>query len=123
MTRAADHLDASFPASFIGFTRHCEAYCVAGCCGLDAFSFDDSTLESAIMAYGVNATESMCAESQQAALQFSHETRQCWSSQDDFNAIWDNGSELSKWILEIIGDTRRLTPRLSKQADAGKEPI
>lgn len=115
MTRANDYLDASFPASFIDFTRQCEICCVAGCCGLDAFLFDDSTLEDAVQDFGLARTESMCVESEQAAQQFAHESRQCWSSQDDFNAIWENGSELSKWMQEIIDATKRLIQKRTEQ--------
>lgn len=102
------HVDAKFPQLFIHLTRYCEVYCVAGCCGMDAFSFDRETLKDAITTVGKADAMRACDE----LLEYVHSVKGyksgISSAQDDFNHIWKNGDELYAWASNIVIDIRAL---------------
>ena len=81
---------------------------VAGCCGIDAFSFDRETLKNAIATVGKADAMRACDE----LLEYVHSVKghesELWSAQDDFNHIWKNGNELHAWASDIVIDIREL---------------
>lgn len=100
------HIDITFPKSFIQMTRFCETYCVSGCCGLEAFTFDRKTIAEAIDRYGIRESSVACDEASLFADELCGESRECRSDQDDFNHCWKNGAECALWIREIVQLTR-----------------
>ena len=107
MTKAPIHIDLVFPPAFLELTRQCEVYCVAGCCGLDAFSFDDQTLGTAVIRLGTAKAQEACESAIGFAASLRAEQVECWSDQDDFNHCWANGEEFYNWTKGIVSSTRK----------------
>ena len=95
-------VELEFPPVFLELTRECEIYCVAGCCGLDAFSFDDETLNGTIDTLGLEKAEAACEAGLSFADSYAHEKARCWSDQDVFNHYWTNGKSFYDWTESIV---------------------
>ena len=119
MTQAPIHIDLEFPPAFLEFTRQCEAYCVAGCCGLDAFNFDDESLGAAIERLGTAKAEDACESGIEFATSYRPEKAECWSAQDDFNHCWANGEEFYNWTKGIVASIRKqIQIRFGKKSES-----
>lgn len=121
MTDAPSHIDLEFPPSFLEFTRQCEVYCVAGCCGLDAFSFDDQTLGAAIDRLGIEEAEAACTAGLDFADTHRGEKLECWSEQDDFNHCWTNGKDFYDWTKTVVSSVKEQIKQRTEQ-DGGEQP-
>jgi len=106
MTEKTNHIDLKFPEDFLEFTRLCEVYCVAACCGLDAFDFAPEVLASAIESTGKSGVAEMCGAVTEFAQSLRSEKRECWSDQDDFGHCWENGEKFSSWVEELVSAIR-----------------
>lgn len=120
MTQEPIHIDLEFPPAFLEFTRQCEAYCVAGCCGLDAFSFDDETLGSAVARLGTAKAKDACESGIEFAMSHRPEKSACWSAQDDFNHCWANGEDFYKWTKDLVASIRNQIQIRTEQIAAGQ---
>ena len=107
MTQDTIHIDLEFPPAFLVLTRECEVYCVAGCCGLDAFSFDDQILGMAVAELGSAKAQEACESAIEFAMSHRAEKVECLSNQDDFNHRWANGEEFYNWTRDIVSITRK----------------
>ena len=97
----------NFPKEFRDLSRRCEVWCVAGCCGLDAFSFDDDTLDAAIEHFGVSETEQACVLAMEFAESMRTRESRLYSGQNEFNNCWQNGEALHKWVKQLVGSIRK----------------
>ncbi len=120
MTPSPIHIDLEFPRVFLDFTRECEAYCVASCCGLDAFSFDEVTLRAAIERFGIEKTSEACEAGIEFAASHRSDNEECWSDQDDFNHRWHNGGEFHDWMKNLISGIRVQIQNRTEHGSDGK---
>ena len=118
----APSVELRFPSQFLDFTRLCEVYCVAGCCGLEAFSFDDETLGSAIEKLGVVKALHACESAMDFAESCRSEKARCWSDQDVFNNYWDNGEGLYRWTKKIVQSIRAQIQKRTEQGEDTNPP-
>ena len=121
MTQAPIHINLEFPPAFLEFTRQCEAYCVAGCCGLDAFSFDDETLGAAIDRLGAAKARDAYESGIEFATSYRPEKTEFWSAQDDFNHIWASGESFYNWMKDIVASIEKQI-QIRSELDGGGQP-
>lgn len=107
MSLTPSHIVLEFPPAFLAFTRECEVFCVAGCCGLDAFSFDEETLGAVIQRLGTETAEEACKAGLEFANAHRAEKAECWSDQDDFNHRWTNGEDFDAWTKNLVSCIRK----------------
>jgi len=94
------------PEPLLSLTRNCEVFCVAGCCGLDAFDVQASQLAPWVRAHGIASAINALNHLEALVNEVSTHAGEVWSDLDEFNAVWKEPREcleyLDLWQREAV---------------------